>query len=227
MCVYIKSKLDRLLKILENPVRRKIIESLSREPNYPLQLSKDLGLGQQSITQHLERMEKSGLVDSDYFSSPSGPKRKVFKLAKSFSIVLDVAPHLFKQNIVFFDVEPQEYSPSGSLTSLVERRDMILDYPTGKDKIEPISEAIADIDEKLENMEKERMLLLSIRNTIMREASKIIQEIDNPEARRVFHQVLDEEDTSVRHISEVLNLREENVRKLLQKLKNEFSAKYF
>jgi hypothetical protein len=119
------------------------------------------------------------------------------------------------------------HSPSASLASLVDRLDMILDFPIGKDKIEPISEDIADIDEKLEDMEKKRMLLLSVRNSIMREASKIIQEIDNWDARRVFHQVLHEEDTSVRHISEVLNLREENVKQLLQKLKNEFSAKYF
>ena len=41
----IELDLDGLLKILENPIRRRVIERLSQEPNYSLRLSKELGLG--------------------------------------------------------------------------------------------------------------------------------------------------------------------------------------
>lgn len=221
------ASMNEILKILENPIRRQIIECLSQEPNYALQLSKNLGLGQQSIVNHLEIMEKSELVSSNYAKSPKGPRRKIFKLAKSFSIILDVAPHLFKQNIVFFDENQSENRDLNSTSALVEKQKEIMAYKTDEDKIKPISMVLVDIDKKLDAVENERVLLLSIRNSLMREASKIIQKIDNLNARRVFHQVLDQDNRNIEHISEVLNLREEKVKKLLQKLRDEFSSEYF
>jgi ArsR family transcriptional regulator len=102
----IELDLDGLLKILENPIRRRVIERLSQEPNYSLRLSKELGLGQQLVTKHLNLMEDAGLVTTKNQLSPSGPQRRVFNLAKSFSIIIDVGPHLYKQNIIAFEVEP-------------------------------------------------------------------------------------------------------------------------
>lgn len=218
---------NKLLKVLENPVRRKIIERLSKEPNYALQLSKDLGLGQQLVAKHLKVMEDSELVRSKIISNPLGPQKKVYLLSRSFSIILDVAPYLFKQNIVFFDVEPEKRQVSGTIASFMERRDKILEYPAKKDKMEPFSQILADIDGKLEAIEEERVLLLSVRNSIMREASEAIKQIDDADARRVFHQAFDEHDRSVEKISEALNLREEKVKHIMQKLKMEFKTEYF
>jgi predicted transcriptional regulator len=219
--------LDHSLKILENPVRRKIVERLSQEPNYSLRISKELGLGQQLVTKHLNIMENSGIVKTKIKSSPLGPRRRIFSLAKSFSIIIDVAPNLFKQNIITFDVEPDQYPFSDQTISLIEKRDKIFDFPIGIDKMKPFSNILKEIDNKLENLEQERTLLLSIRNSIMKEASKIIQRINDSDSRRVFHSALDEHDSSAKKISESLNLREEKVRKIIQKLKNEFATEYF
>lgn len=219
--------MDYSLKILENPVRRKIVERLSQEPNYSLRLSKELGLGQQLVTKHLNIMENSGIVKTKIKSSPLGPQRRIFSLAKSFSIIIDVAPNLFKQNLITFDVEPDQYPFSEQTISLIEQRDRIFDFPIGIDKMKPFSNILKEIDDKLENLEQERTLLLSIRNSIMKEASKIIQRIDDSDSRRVFHSALDEHDSSAKKISESLNLREDKVRKIIQKLKNEFTTEYF
>lgn len=227
IAIRIEPDLNKLLKILENPIRRKIIERLSQEFSYALQLSKDLSLSQQLVAKHLKTMEHSGMVNSYFASSPSGPRRKLFGLAKSFSIVLDVAPHLFKQNIFFFDVEPKKNEMSGTMTSLMERRDKILDYPPEKDKIITFSQLLADIDRKLDILQQERMLLLSVRNYIMKEASEVIQRIDDADARRVFRPSVDEHDKSIKRISKSLNLREETVRQIVQKLKTEFKTEYF
>lgn len=70
------------------------------------------------------------------------------------------------------------------------------------------------------------MLQLSIGNFPMREVSEGIQRIDDADARRVFHQVLDEQDKSVKKIFRALNLREENVRQMIQELKIEFKTRY-
>jgi predicted transcriptional regulator len=223
----IDTNLDRLLKILENPIRRKIIERLSQEPNYTLQLAKELGLGQQLVAKHLKIMEEHGLVKSTTQSSPTGPQRKVFGLTKSLSITVNVAPHLFKQDIVFFDPKPQGRKIPESHESLIERRNIIENYTDWKDKLKPYAQLLSDIDLKLETLENSRVHLLSIRNSIMRDVSKIIQKIRDANARRIFHLAVDENDQNIRRISQALNLREEIVKQVIQNIKRDFETEFF
>lgn len=61
----------------------------------------------------------------------------------------------------------------------------------------------------------------------MMEASKIIQKIDDADSRRVFHSAFDEHDKSAEKIAESLNLREDRIKKIIQKLKNELKTEYF
>lgn len=213
--------------MLENPIRRRIIERLSQEPNYTLQLAKELGLGQQLVAKHLKVMEDSGLLKSSIESSPSGPRRRIFKLNRSLSITLDVAPHLFNQEIVSFEVEPERSQMSKDLASLVERRNEIAGCLEEKDRMNPCAEILSDIDQKLELLAEERLLLLFIRNSVMREASRAIQQIDDSEARRVMHLAVQEHNKNAKSLAEALNLREERVRKLIQKLKEEFETSFF
>ena len=216
-----------LLRILENPIRRRIVGRLSQEPNYPLQLSKELGLGQQLVAKHLQIMENSGLLRSSIERSPTGPSRKIYRLNKSISITLDVAPHLFKQEIVSFDVEPEKGQISQDLVSLVDRRDALVESLKEEDRMGPCADILSDIDEKLEELTEERLILLSIRNSIMFEASKTIQQIDDVEVRRVLHNAVTEHDKTVQRIAQVLNIREEKVRLAIKKLKEEFKTGYF
>ena len=109
-------------------------------------------------------MEESGLVKSNTQNSPTGPKRRVFGLAKSLSITVDVAPHLFKQDIVFFNLKSEENQIPGSLDLLMERKNNIENYPDWKNKLKPYSKLLSDIDLKLQTIEDKRVHLLSIRN---------------------------------------------------------------
>ena len=219
--------MNLFLKILENPIRRNIVERLSQEPNYPLQLSKDLGLGQQLVAKHLKIMEDSGLLKSAIKSSPAGPKRRTYELSKSFSITLDIAPYLFKEEIVSFDVEPEKSQLNTDLVSLVERRNELAGFLETSDKMSPCAEILSDIDEKLRELEEERLLLLYIRNSVMKEASKTISQVDDAEARRVLHQAVDEHDSSVKYIAQTLNLREDRVQEAIKMLKKELDSDFF
>ena len=196
--------MNLFLKILENPIRRNIVERLSQEPNYPLQLSK-----------------------SAIKSSPAGPKRRTYELSKSFSITLDIAPYLFKEEIVSFDVEPEKSQLNTDLVSLVERRNELAGFLETSDKMSPCAEILSDIDEKLRELEEERLLLLYIRNSVMKEASKTISQVDDAEARRVLHQAVDEHDSSVKYIAQTLNLREDRVQEAIKKLKKELDSDFF
>ena len=69
--------IDVLLTMIENPTRRRILESLVKEPHYPLQLSKELGISQQAVMKNLNVLEKNGFVISYQESSSMGPMRTV------------------------------------------------------------------------------------------------------------------------------------------------------
>jgi ArsR family transcriptional regulator len=219
--------LDLLLKILENPIRRSIVERLSQEPNYPLQLSKDLSLGQQLIAKHLKIMEDSGLLKSKIESSPAGPQRRIYELNKSVSVTINVAPHLFRQNMVFFNIEPEKDKISEDLASFISRRNEIRLFLEKEDKMNPCADILSDIDDKLEELEEERLLLLFIRNSVMKEASKAISQIGDAEVRRVLHKAVDEHHKNAARVARALNLREERLRRAIQKLKEEFETSYF
>jgi predicted transcriptional regulator len=80
-----RSELDAVLGTVENPIRRRIISKISEEPNYQLQLSKELKISQQLVAKHLVTMERAGLVSSVSQDSPRGPQRKEYLLKNSCS----------------------------------------------------------------------------------------------------------------------------------------------
>ena len=215
--------MDLILMILENPTRRDIIKRLSEEPNYPLQLAKDLGLGQQLVAKHLRVMENAGMVASSVESSPYGPKRRIYTLNRNVSVTLDVSTHFFKSKIVFFDSEPEREEISDTSASLMDKMDKTLEKPKQPETITPFTRIISDIDKKLEALENERAILLYIRNFAMKEASNILEMFKNSDTRRIIRYALDEHDINVKSVSESLNLREAVVRQILLKLKKGFN----
>lgn len=215
--------MDLILMILENPTRRDIIKRLSEEPNYPLQLAKDLGLGQQLVAKHLRVMENAGMVASSVESSPYGPKRRIYTLNRNVSVTLDVSTHFFKSKIVFFDSEPEREEISDTSASLMDKMDKTLEKPKQPETITPFTRIISDIDKKLEALENERAILLYIRNFAMKEASNILEMFKNSDTRRIIRYALDEHDINVKSVSESLNLREAVVRQILLKLKEGFN----
>ncbi len=93
--------IDDLLMVLQNPTRRRILELLSQETHYPLQISRELGISPQSVMKHLKVLEEHGLVRSFEESSDSGgPPRKYYAPIKGFSIRIDAGPGLFDTIII-------------------------------------------------------------------------------------------------------------------------------
>src|SRR5712691_5270486 len=115
-----QEELDSVLQVIENPVRRRIMKRLSQGPSYALQLSKELGLGQPLVAKHLFVMERAGLVTPTVESSPNGPERKRYSLAKSLSITMDLAPNLFMERGVAFGAPPGKKASKG--VGLLSRR---------------------------------------------------------------------------------------------------------
>jgi predicted transcriptional regulator len=214
-------ELDSVLQVIENPVRRRIIKRLSQEPGYALQLSKELGLGQPLVAKHLSLMEKAGLVTSALESSPNGPERRRYSLAKSISITMDVAPHLFKERAISFNTSPKVKDSKEANAPLGKRVREALAAPDEKERLSLISDVLSDVDLRIGTVEEERVGLLTVRNELMNEAARMVGNLEDKDTRRVVFYILEEHDKEVASISQSLDMREMVVRSILEELKRD------
>jgi ArsR family transcriptional regulator len=210
-------ELNSTLQLLENPVRRRIIKRLSRGPGYPLQLSKELGLGQPLVARHLALMEKAGLVTSSMEESPGAPDRRSYTLAKSISITLDVAPNLFIQRGFTFGTMKGKAISDEASSLIVDVSEVSRKKEEGA--ISSLSSILEKIDGRLDAIEEERAALLYVRNLAMSTASEAVRSLEGEDRKRVIYNVLEEHTRDVEDISESLDLRESVVRNILKDLR--------
>src|SRR3989442_2560318 len=215
-----QNELDSVLQIIENPVRRRIIKRISQGPSYALQLSKELGLGQPLVAKHLSMMKKAGLLNSTVESSPNGPKRKKYSLARSVSITMDLAPNLFMERAVAFGTLPVK-KPSRGVGLLSNRVRDALEGQDDRGRLSLVSEILGDVDKMMREVEEERVALLTVRNAAMTEAARIAGNLEDLDKKRILFHILDEHDREAESISQSLNLRETVVRSILEELERE------
>ena len=216
-----QQELNKILQVVENPVRRKMIKRLSQSPAYALQLSKELGLGQPLVAKHLAVMEDAGLVTSAPQESPAGPPRKKFSLAKGISITVDLGPNVFIERGVAVEARGKKRVSQGT-GQLRKRVQAAVGASDDKARLSMLSELLRDVDERIDRTEQERAELVDLRNEAMGEAAQIANKMAGLDMRRVLFHILDEHDKEVDSISEALNLREMSVKEILQKREREY-----
>ena len=88
--------IDHALRLLQNKVRRQILERLVREPHYPMQLAELIGVSQQAIKKHLKELEHGNFVAKlQVPSEKGGPPRTIYTVQEAISIRIDLGPDLF------------------------------------------------------------------------------------------------------------------------------------
>jgi ArsR family transcriptional regulator len=210
--------IDSVLLTIENPVRRKIIRQLSREPSYQLRISKDLGFSQQLVAKHLDSMEDSGVVSSNTQASPHGPKRKEYLLNRSISLTIDFAPNLFRARVMEFDPLPEldTEAASGEVFRMLAE---VMQRPEENVKLKPLGSLIKEIDRKLANIENERSVLLYLRHLAMKEVAKAVGgHATGGWDAKVLNQLVEENEKSLHETLKGLNLNDAWVRTMLAEL---------
>lgn len=133
--------LDILLSLVENPTRRRILERIVREPSYPLQLSKELGVSTQAVVKNLTLMEQCGVVERTEVRSEMGPNRSLYSPCTEFTLIVDMRTHAFSAKLIGAeDANEPEH------TDIARRLD--------------------EIDERIEELDRERSRLLTERSAI-------------------------------------------------------------
>jgi len=215
-----QSELDLVLGTVDNPIRRRIIAKISEEPNYQLQLSKELEISQQLVAKHLDTMEDAGLVSTVSQDSPRGPQRKEYLLKKSFSVTIDLAPNLFRARMFSFGAVPgmQEGDERAQMAAQVSG---LPRYPDGASRIRPLTRIVAEVDKKLKDMEEERAVLLYLRSLALREASRITTSLPSDDRRKVLRYLMREEGDGIGNISASLGLEKQVVGEILLEIEKE------
>ncbi|HYC12016.1 MAG TPA: ArsR family transcriptional regulator [Nitrososphaerales archaeon] len=219
-----QSDLGAVLRTVENPIRRQIIARLSQEPNYQLQLSKELGLSQQLVAKHLVTMEDAGLVSTMLEDSPRGPQRKEYILTKSVSVTIDLAPSLFRARLFTFGNLPGRQEQDEG-TQLVAQANEAFLRPDDASKLGPLAEFVGKVDKKLKQMEEERAVLLYLRNLALREAARASSFLGPADRRRVLKYLIKEQRDGIGDLSSSLGLQQRVVGEILEEIDREFTGR--
>jgi ArsR family transcriptional regulator len=214
--------LDMMLSVIENPTRRRILEAIVREPHYPLQLSRELGMSQQAIMKHLKVLEDYALVRSfPEQSDQGGPSRKIYVPTTKFTIIVDFGPGLFDTTFVKLAMEAMQWPRLSN--RIYEGPE---ELPDIGERVLEIREHLAKIDLELEALQRKREKLIERKEGALEEAAGIIEgSVEDYQTRRIIYEFVQSPTLSAQEIAEELGLRDRNVEDIIKKLKDQRSSK--
>jgi len=211
---------EKVVVVLGNPVRRRLIEKLSEGPDYTLRLSNELNIHQQLAAKHMKVLRNAELVDVVRQKSKKGADKNVFSLNKFYSLQIDFSPYLYNQRLISFNNPDLWATADNYMDRLEDKVTGLGEEESGIDKINPLGNIVQSIDDELESLEKRRARLLYIRNLAMNASVQALDELDRKK-RQVMHFILNQGSTTVNAISRHMQLREEVIRDLVSDLENE------
>ncbi|KUH33494.1 ArsR family transcriptional regulator [Thermococcus celericrescens] len=121
--------MGRLLDILGNETRRRILILLTKRPYFVSELSQELGVGQKAVLEHLRILESAGLIEGRTEKIPRGRPRKYYTIKRGFRMEVLLTPYTFGTEMY----EPKaprrtrEYNQARALIKSTEPADAKID----------------------------------------------------------------------------------------------------
>ena len=200
-----------LLSVIENPTRRRILEALVREPHYPLQLSKELGLSQQGIMKHLRMLEELDLVRSFLEDSDQGgPSRRRYFPTTGFTMVVDIGPGLFNT-----EVASRPFENRGAEKQERDGRRLL-----------DLRKDLGEIDQELVRLKERRAELIAEKERILEEAGRAVESSPmDYRSRKIVYEYILHPQMSAKDLARGLGLRDDSVENIINMLEEENDAK--
>jgi ArsR family transcriptional regulator len=128
--------IGKVLEVVGNETRRRILALLSEEPQYISQIAKKLDVTQPAILKHLAVLEKAGLIEGFWRRNPLGAARKYYKICGSVDIDIAIHPKGFR-----VDERPQKMSCSKYLQTEREIKRLNEEINRARDVATKVSKA--------------------------------------------------------------------------------------
>ena len=215
------AELDLALSLLQNKVRRQILERLVREPHYPMQLAELIGVSQQAIKKHLKELEKGNFVTKMKVpSEKGGPPRTIYTVQEALSIRIDLGPDLFNCE--------QRRLPTGGPMRLSSRlpksTHSVAEMVSGRKRIS-VSEGVShltELNQVIEQLDNQRDALISLHQHIRNRISQGVgSDFDQYEERAMIHSIIEapEKRLDINLLSKELQLEHRQVSELMEEVR--------
>ncbi len=156
-------RLRRLLDILGNETRCRILDLVSGHPRFISEISRELAVGQQAILRHLQELEEFGLLSSfeeeeeeetDQKQKRKGRKRKYYEIAPEAQYRMVVS---IDKNDIIFDLRtpetPEHLQELQKIEVVIESAKLI---PFGLTKLKVIQTIIQKLETEIHNLDEAR-----------------------------------------------------------------------
>ena len=183
--------IDNALYLLQNKVRRQILERLAREPHYPMQLAELIGVSQPAVVKHLRELEKGGMVSKNKVpSEKGGPPRTIYAVERAMSIQVDIGPDLFR-------CEERKLPAGGPMrlsSALPAASIPVAESLSGRKKI-AVAEGLAHmrtLATVLEDLDAQRDALISLHQHVRQRVSAAVEaDFDSYEERSIIQTMVE------------------------------------
>jgi ArsR family transcriptional regulator len=218
-------EIGQLLDLLGNNTRRRILESLTNEPKYFIQLSKEIGVSQQAVLKHLFLLENFGLIESfKAKSNLAAPDRKYFQLNRSVYLSIGITGN--SMEIKMENIKgPNKIKAKNNMAienkegSIKKDEEITNILKNTKRKLELIAKRMQELEDEKIHLLKEKQHILEITHQVIRES------LEEDLARRILYSnLISREITDIEKLSEILNTREKEIKIIVKSLEDRFSV---
>ncbi|MHA1279728.1 MAG: ArsR/SmtB family transcription factor [Candidatus Helarchaeota archaeon] len=166
-------RLRKLLDILGNETRCRILNLVSNQPRFISEISRELDIGQQAILRHLEELESFGLLTS-FEEADSEEKRRKGRKRKYYEIDPDAQYQIFiniDKDDLIFDLRTSDAPDYFQKLNQIENKlQNVQNLPLSYGTFEQYQSLIEQLEEEINKLNEARThalrLLAKLKNKI-------------------------------------------------------------
>ncbi|CAI1493116.1 Putative transcriptional regulators [Thermococcus nautili] len=177
-------EMGKLLDILGNETRRRILILLTKRPYFVSELSQELGVGQKAVLEHLRILEKAGLIEGRTEKIPRGRPRKYYTIKRGFRLEVLLTPYTFGTEMY----EPKKPRPTAEYA---QARQLIKSTEPVETKIGELLQFLGEIERRVDEVMRTKQELEEVRLLIETYIENLLRRIAQ-ENEREFERLMRE-----------------------------------
>ncbi|WP_297495823.1 ArsR family transcriptional regulator [Thermococcus sp.] len=178
------SEMGKLLDILGNETRRRILILLTKRPYFVSELSQELGVGQKAVLEHLRILERAGLIEGRTEKIPRGRPRKYYTIKRGFRLEVLLTPYTF-------GTEMYEPKKPRQTAEYAQARQLIKSTEPVETKINELIQFLNEIERRVEEVMKTKQELEEVRLLVETYIENLLRRIAQ-ENEREFERIIRE-----------------------------------